>query len=572
MKDIERKKTQMAFDTDPFTAEVIKDSLQALCDEMAAAMVKTAISAVIHEIHDFAVCVNDPEGRTLCQGNGVPVFTGLIEPGIRAIIDKFVPVGDVQPGDIFVTNDPYGGGGAHLNDVSLIMPVYYDGKIVAWVANKGHWQDIGGMAFGSVSSDATELFQEGLILPQVKLYSRGQPIQSTLDIILANNRIPVPAMGDIRAGVAALKVGERRVLDLVEKYGVATVHYAMDSLIAYGEKVTREALAKIPDGTYEAQDWVEDGKPKAEQVEIKVKVIVDGDNMVIDLRGNPKQFQNAYNCTHILTRSGVQIAFKAITSPNTVGNHGTYKPLEVLTDPGTIVDCTAPAPVSMYAQVFIALTDLIWKAMAPVLPDRVGAGHYASLSAMIMATTHPETGLYVIGGMPHPGGWGAGPGADGIPAQYCVADGDSRNIPVEVAETRFGIELLQYALHDMPGGEGKWRGGMGVIFDYKIRADEGGLVTVFCGRGQYPSWGLDGGLDGGISYCELIRANGTTERHVIATSVPVAKGDVIRMVTGNGGGYGNPKERSSEAVAEDVKNGYISQEWAQTVYGYEETT
>ena len=159
-------------------------------------------------------------------------------------------VGEVEEGDIFVTNDPYGGGGAHLNDVSLVKPVFHNGEIIAWVANKGHWQDIGGMAFGSVSSDATEIYQEGLILPQVKLYSRGEPIQSTLDIILANNRIPVPALGDIRAGVAALRVGELRVLDLTKKYGVATVHYAMESLITYGERVTREALIKIPDGVY----------------------------------------------------------------------------------------------------------------------------------------------------------------------------------------------------------------------------------------------------------------------------------------------------------------------------------
>ena len=568
MSQTEKKVSQTTPDTDPFTAEVIKDSLQALCDEMAVAMVKTAISAVIHEIHDFAVCVNDPQGRTLCQGNGVPVFTGLIEPGIQAIIKKFQPKGEVEPGDIFITNDPYGGGGAHLNDVSIVKPVYFDGEIVAWVANKGHWQDIGGMAFGSVTSEATELYQEGLILPQVKLYSRGEPIQSTLDIILANNRIPIPAMGDIRAGVAALKVGEQRVLDLVNKFGVSTVHYAMENLIEYGEQVTRDSLAKIPDGVYEAQDWIEDGQPKAEQVEIKVKVIVEGDEMTIDLRGNPKQFENSYNCTHILTRSGVQIAFKAITSPNSVGNHGTYRPLKVLTDPGTIVDCDSPAPVSMYAQVFIALTDLIWKAMAPVLPERLGAGHYASLSAMIMATTHPETGQYVIGGMPHPGGWGAGPDADGTPAQYCVADGDSQNIPVEVAEARFGIELLQYGLHDIPGGEGQWRGGKGVIFDYKIRADEGGLMTVFCGRGQYPAWGLNGGLEGGISYCDLIHPNGETERHVIATALQVAKGDVVRMVTGNGGGFGDPKERPHEKVTDDIKNGYISKERAQEVYGY----
>src|SRR3977135_4186919 len=240
---------------DPFTIEIIKSSLVAIGDEMFYALQRTSKSTIIYETLDFGVAITDAQGRLVAQGNGVPLFIGTLDAAVNAVRDRFAATGSLRPGDIVVTNDPYGGGGTHLSDVSLIMPIYYGGELIAFVGNKAHWTEVGGKDPGSWTTDSTEVYQEGLQFPNVKLFTEGHPDQALLDILAANVRLPDMTLGDMWAGVAALRVGERRFLDLCEKYGRDTVLIAIESLLDHGEAMARQEPAKLPKGTFEAEDW-----------------------------------------------------------------------------------------------------------------------------------------------------------------------------------------------------------------------------------------------------------------------------------------------------------------------------
>ena len=545
---------------DPVTIELIQSSLDAISDEMFATMRKTAVSSIIYEVLDFGVAITDRNGFLASSGAGIPSFVGMLDYGVRAIIKKFSPAGDIHPGDIFVANIPHFGGVSHMNDVVLILPVFAEHKLLAWVANKAHWADIGGMAPSSIHPDATEVFQEGLQLPEIKLFERGAPIASVMEIILANSRMPETARGDLWAGVASMRAGERRIQELVAKYGAATVLHAIERFLDYGEAVSREALKRLPKGTFQAEDRLDDGRV------LTAKVTITEDEFIVDLRGNPPQDKGPFNSSFASTEVDSKVLFKAITSPGTPANAGSFRPLRLICDERSMFNAQYPAAMGLYYEVGIRALDIVWKALAPQLTDHLTAGHYASVCGTFIGGTHPDTGKRHVFIEPQLGGWGGAEGEDGDSAQYTASHGDTFNCAVEVTVARNGVRIDRLELNDEPGGEGKYRGGKGIRLDYRIRGDDF-WITAMYSRSKVAPWGLNGGHGGSLNYIEILRADGGEERYSSCAVLPLRRGDVVRIVTANGGGYGEPAGRSRDRVLADVKDGYITSRIAKEIYG-----
>ena len=546
---------------DPFTVEIIQNSLHSICDEMFVAMRRTAMSSIIYEVLDFGVGVMDAEGQLTTQGAGIPVFVGMLDSSAKQVLKKFGPSDDIHPGDIFITNDPHSGGVSHLNDVVLLMPIFHAGALVAWTANKAHWGDVGGMVSGSISTVADEVFQEGILFPEIKLFERGKPIASIIDMICANSRTPQYTLGDMWSGIASIRTGERRIVEMIDKYDVATVKFAMSSLLDHGEAVSRRALSAIPEGTYEATDRTDDG------YDTRVKVTIANGDFIVDLRGNPGPVPGPYNCPYQCTVVGAQIIFTALTGPTSVANEGTFRPLKVLTEKGSMFDAERPASAGMYFDPMMYTLDLIWKAMAPVVPERLGAGHMHSVCGTIFSSTHPDSGQLLVSCEPELGGWGAGPGRDGESGQFCAGDGETFNCPIEVNEVRNGLFVEQYAFRNDEGGEGEFRGGRGVRLDYRMRANDARLTGLYARTNGNPPWGLHGGRNGSLNSLQVLRTNGSIESHARISALELKAGDIVRITTASGGGYGDPRKRARERVLADLKNEFITPEQAEKHYG-----
>ncbi|MEM8696415.1 MAG: hydantoinase B/oxoprolinase family protein [Pseudomonadota bacterium] len=544
---------------DPITIDIIQSSLAAITDEMFATMRKTAMSSIIYEVLDFGVGLFDHDGNLTSSGSGIPAFVGMLEPGVKAIIAKF-GLDDIHEGDVFMTNMPHFGGVSHLNDVVLIMPVFCEGKLTAWLANKAHWADIGGAFPGSISPDAVDIYQEGLQIPEVRIIDRGKINQALLDTVTTNSRIPDTARGDFWAGVASTRAGERRVKAIAEKYGRDTVVYAIADYIALGEAQARRALKELPAGSYTASETLDDGQV------VQATITISEDEFIVDLRGNPSQNASAMNASYDATYVDAQMIFKAVANPQSFANAGSFRPVTLLTDKGSMFDAEYPAAMSVYYEVSMIIFDVLWKALAPVLGDKLPAGHFASICGTFIGGPHPETGEPQSIVEPQLGGWGACNDRDGLNALYTGYHGETFNCPVEVTEQRNGLMVDRLALTDEPGGEGRYNGGKGINLDYRVIEDNWWLTMAYV-RSETGPWGLNGGREGTTNYVVIRRADGSEQRHSVCTALTLNKGDVISVHTATGGGYGDPFERPTKLVRDDVKNGYVSAERAREVYG-----
>ncbi|WP_417452101.1 hydantoinase B/oxoprolinase family protein [Kordiimonas sp.] len=552
---------------DIFTTEIIKDALVALGDEMFNAMVRTSMSPIIYETTDFAVGATDARGNLLAQGNGVTAFLATLDTAVQSALTHY-EVSEIFPGDVFITNSPYEGGGTHLSDVVILVPVFHDDQLIAWTVNKAHWTEVGGAEPGSVSTNATEIYQEGLHFRFLKLYGRGAVNKALVSLIRDNVRLPDSTLGDMHAGVAAARVGARRIEDLVQKYGCPSVLAAMDDLLDYGERMTMAELKNLPKGVFEAEDIVEDDGLGNGPFTVRVKVTITDDRMVADYSASDPQVQGPINCSYTGLVTGARCIFKAITNSEIPANGGCFRALDVVCPPGTIVSASSPAPVSLYYEPLIAAIDVMWKALAPLLPDRLPAGHQRSVGATFVSGIHPDTGELFVMGEPLVGGWGASDRLDGDSGQFCCANGETFNIPVELFESRYGIQVEQYAFHDEDGGAGEYRGGKGVVLDYKVTSDEA-YLTYAASRTVSTPWGMNGGLPGSNNYAQILRLDGSVERHHMCTTVPARKGEVIRLITGTGGGYGDPAARPVDKLKSDILNGYVTLEQAVRDYGFD---
>ena len=551
---------------DPFTQEIIKNALVAIGDEMFEAMARSSMSPIIYEVLDYSVGLTDRNGDLIAQGNGTTVFLGMIDALVKQIIDKFGSANDINPGDVFISNDPYFG--THLSDVALAKPIFFENDLIGFAVNKAHWVDVGGMVPGSFTPSSTEIFQEGLQIPTMKVVEGGKTLDSILDLIAANIRLPKESLGDFWAGIAANNVGADRLVKLYEKYGAAAMDTAMSGLLDYGEAMIAQELKKLPNGVYEATDWIDDDGHSEAPLQVCVRVEVSDETFKVDFTGSAPQALGPINHGRTALVAAVRTIFKALTNPQIPSNGGCFRALEVICPEETVFTAKRPAPVSTYWETMLYAEDLIWKAMAEQLPDRLTAGHVLSVCAFILSATHPESGDDVIFVQPLVGGWGAMKNRDGLNGQFSVADGETYNIPIEIQEARYGVRAKQYALHNEDGGEGKHRGGKGVYLDYEIMCDEANFSGSF-GRFKFPPWGVSGGANGSSNYVEIIRKGKTDDEREIygkPSQVQLKRGDIVRCVTATGGGWGDPRERADELLRDDVKNGYVTEEQLNRLY------
>jgi N-methylhydantoinase B len=524
------------------------------------------MSTIIYEVLDFAVGLTDAQGYLITQGNGVTLFLGTLDFGVRSVLEKFGPA-NLKPGDIYITNDPYTGGGTHLSDVSIIMPIFYEDQLVAFAANKAHWTEVGGMAPGSWTTNSTEIYQEGLQFPCVKLFDQGQPIQSLIDLVRANVRTPDMSIGDMYGQVASVRIAAQRFQEMCQKYSLEVVMAGIEALLDYGEELTRQELGKLPAGVYEAVDYIDDDGIGHGPFEVRVKVTIAGDKMICDYTGTHAQVPGPINCSRTGLYSAARAVLMALTDPAIPASEGCFRAVEVICPDGTIFTCSRPAPVSTYWETMLYASDLIWKAMAPVLPDRLPAGHFLSVCGTVVAGLHPDSGELFLLVEPQAGGWGAGADKDGENGLVCLGDGETYIIPVEVCETRYGVLVDQFGFDISDGGAGQFRGGRGLVRDYRITANEAWFTGTF-GRHKYLPWGMAGGEEGSKNYTQFLFADGRAPKIYGKTAqLHLKKGDVARLITGSGGGYGDPMVRSVEQVQDDVKNGYITLDQAKQEYG-----
>lgn len=544
--------------TDQITLEIIQNSLQAAADEMFAAMRKTAMSSIIYEVLDMGTGITDAEGRIASSGAGIPAFIGVLDKSVQFILGKH---DEIRPGDVFITNDPWHGGVTHLNDLVLAMPVFAEGQLIAWAANIAHNSDVGGMAPGSLSGEATEIFQEGLRLPAVKLIREGVTDQAVMDIITTNSRMPDFLLGDVWAAIASVRVGAKRLEELAGKYGAATFTEAMESFMAFGHKSASAELANLPKGTFELSEEQDDGRI------YNVKVTITDEDFIVDLRDNPDQDAGCTNTSRDGTMICAQMVFKSVTDPDTPANDGSFRPLQVLTREGSVFHAKEPAAIGFYFETEVRVYDLIWRCLAPHIPARLPAGHFSSICGTFIGGIHPDTGRQYTIIEPQIGGWGAWEGRDGNSCIFSGFHGETYNTPAEISEARNGLYVDRMALNTEPGGEGEFTGGRGLVLEYRIRT-KNGFVTAGYTRSKIKPWSLEGGEEGSGNYVEVIKPDGT-ERYAFVSGLGLKTDDVVRVVTSSGAGFGDPKKRTLSRVSKDIKNGFISRERAAAVYDYE---
>lgn len=552
---------------DQFTLDIIKDSLHAIGEEMFIAVARSSKSPVIYETLDFASALTDASGNLLTQGNGVTCFIGLLSSMVKTVLNKFGFKNDILPGDMFLINDPYLGGGSHLSDVGIVMPIFVENEIVAFSANKAHWTEVGGKDPGSWGVDSTEIYQEGLQFSCIKLANQGKMNDAVLDIIASNVRFPDLSIGDMWAQVAGLRTGEKRFIELCKKYGKDTVLMAISRLLKTSEETSLRELRKLPKGSYSAVDYIDSDGLGSGPLKVMVKVTITDDEFICDFTGSHPQVLGPINTTYFGLLSAVRVMFLAATNPSQDINDGVFTPLRIIAEKGSIFNAVRPASVSTYWESLLFAIDLIWQALAPVLPEKLTAGHLLSVCGFNMSGIHPYTKEPYLNVAPSQGGWGAGKGMDGQNAQFCIGDGETYNIPAEVLETRYGFIVEEYKLLADGAGKGEYRGGSGVIKRYRYLNDNNFFTGTF-GRHDFVPWGSNGGGKGSQNKFTVIKADGSIDGpYAKYPRYPLNKGDILEMTMGTGGGYGNPYKRSIEKVIMDYKNEYITLEQAEEDYG-----
>jgi N-methylhydantoinase B len=553
---------------DAFTAEVIRNAIISITDEMKRNLQRTSYSPIIYEAEDFTVGLFDADGETLSIGLGLPMFIGGLSDSIKAKL-AFWGKDGIHPGDILLTNDPEVMG-SHLNHMIFSLPVFHDGELIAFASSMAHWPDVGGV-LGGVTRD---IYSEGIQLPFVKIFKCGVQDAELTAIIRANCRNPDRAMGDFRAQVASIRTGERRLLQLLTRYGNDAFRQSMQLIAEQSERFARAAVREIPDGVYEAESFMDDDAVTlGKHIQIHVKVIVDGDQMTIDLSGVSPQVIGYFNAGMTAGRSAAQVAFKCLTSPLLLPiNHGSFRPVEIVLPPGKVISATKPAAVRWWMTIPMTVVDTVFKALAYASPERVIAGHHASLGGggpyvyIDPATGNtylPDGGAIGLAG----GGWGATSDHDGMNATVCLNDGDTHNTPVEASEAKSPMVCIERALVPDSGGAGKYRGGLGVRVNIELLVP--GMYQSQIERSQCPPWGLHDGQAGVANRIEIARRDGSIQTFATAKANPtrLEAGDRCITEMGGGGGFWSPLEREPERVLADVRSGYVSVAAAERDYG-----
>jgi N-methylhydantoinase B len=547
----------------PIVAEIIRNALVSVTNEMKIDLMRSSYNPIIHEMLDFSVGLFNHQAETLAQAAGLPQFLCDMPNAIRSILSDCGGLEALEEGDIYLTNDPYTSS-FHVNDVTVIEPVFLEGQVVAFAGARAHWHDMGGKSAGG-STDATNVYQEGLFLRSIRLSKAGELDENVIRIIEGNSRLPNAVVGDLRAQIAACHTGVKRLQAVIGRYGLDTFSTSTSLIIQQGEEMARAAVREIPDGEYHAEGFLDnDGVELDRRLTVAVTVRVEGDEIEFDLAGTTGAAAGPLNANRYITESELRLAFKTLTTPMEPANEGHFRPLRVVVPEGCLLDAQRPSPTLLAFVPLELLVDLVRKALAPAIPQKVTAADYGRCCVMHAAGRSPRDGSFIIIADTEGGGWGAKPFADG---ENALLFGDIRVIPVEVMEHKYPVLLEQYTLREDSGGPGRFRGGLGIVRDYRC-TDELELLTGY-DRHDCPPWGLFGGEAGAPNTVVVMRANGETDEFRKATEYVLRKGDVVSFRTAGGGGYGDPKRRDRQLLLSDLADGYVSLEAAVRHYGYE---
>lgn len=526
--------------TDKVTTEIIRCALVQAAEDMNTTLIRSSYTPVIYEAKDCAVALLDAEHNVLGQSSGLPIFLGNLEVCTRETERRYGR--DVwRDGDVWVLNDSYIGG-THLNDVTVYGPIFVDGRLAGFAASRAHWLDMGSKDPGG-SMDSTSIYQEGLRLGPVRLYAGDEPCHDLHEVIANNVRFPHATLGDMRAQVACVRTGQRRLTEIVSRWGLSSVLAAREEIFAQTERLERAAVAAVPDGAYYASGYLDnDGIDLDRPLPVHVRITVTGDELDVDLTDCADQTTGPVNCGAAQAVAAVRVAFKALFSADVPLNGGSFRPLSVRTRPGSMLAAQSPAACQYYYSHLGLVIDLVVKALADVLPDRAAAASYGDSLIVQFTGVDPRTGRLFVSQEATVGGWGAWEGGDGETCLINSVNGALRDMPIEVLETLFPLRVHRYAVREGSGGDGQWRGGDGVVREYEFTA--AGDLSLWFERSVTPAWGLAGGADGAPPQVTLNPGTPAERALLKANALSVHSGDMLRCESGGGGGYGVSAEES----------------------------
>lgn len=535
---------------DPIAIEVIKNALLSLANEMAVVVVRTAHSQVVRDSLDFSTAVFDADGRVVAQGLAIPLHLGAMPEALAQLREAYS--GRIEKGDVYLLNDP-DQGGMHLPDLFMFAPVVVDGEVFAWLGCVAHHADVGGRVAGSNAVDSTEIYQEGLQIPILKLYDAGVENETLSAIIRRNVRLPTVVTGDLAAQLSSLSVGERGMLALVTTYGIEGLRFAFDVILDHTERIVRDSIREIPDGVYEFEDYIDDDGFGSGSIRIVAKVEISGDMLTVDFAGTNSQVRSALNATESFAKAAVYTAFLCfVSSGEVLNNDGLYRSILVYVPEGTILNPRRPAPRAARGLTGFRVIDAVLGALHKAMPERgIAAGEGGPTMISIGMTDPDGTSRVMVDFVC--GGWGARPGLDGLDGASPLGANLS-NVPVEQIELEYPIRVVRYGFLANTGGPGKFRGGLSVEREFVFLGDLG-VLSVRSDRRDHPPYGLDGGLPGSPSANVL--NPGTHEEALLPTKFTreIRSGDTFRHVTAGGGGLGLRNERTNESIERDMKEG-----------------
>jgi N-methylhydantoinase B len=550
---------------DPITTEIVRSAFKAAADEMNATLIRSAYTPIIYEMKDCSVALLDGNHRVLGQSAGLPIFLGNLEICTR-ITEETYGRDAWRPGDVWIMNDSYLTG-THLNDMTVFGPIFHDGELVGFAACRAHWLDVGAKDPGG-PMDSTEIYQEGIRVPPLRVVEGGAERADVVDLLGTNSRFSYPAIGDLGAQIACVNTGQARLQAIIERHGLATVLTAREQIFAQTERFEREAIAAIPDGTYTAEGCLDDDGVSGEPCWIRVSVEVGGDEMRVDLTGSDDAQAGPVNCGEAQAVSAARVAYKLLINPDNPPDGGAFRALTVDVRRGSVLAAEDPSPCQWYFTPLGLLIDLVVKALAEVLPEQAAGASYGDSMVISMSGLDPRSGQPWLDLEPTVGGWGAWQGSDGESGLINNVNGSLKDLPIEVFETKFPMRLTEYAFRADSGGAGRWRGGNGIVREYRVGCDELTLYLWF-ERSKTPGWGLFGGGDATPPIVVINPGRDDERRMLKASRVRLVRGDVIRTMTGGGGGFGDPAERDPEAVRADVRDGHVTATAAREIYGVE---
>ena len=554
---------------DPITLEVLREAFVSIVREMRVTIIRTAYSSILYEGEDFSCVLMDGDAQIVAMSKGQdhPLHIVPIAWSMKAVREKFGD--DIHPGDMFLHNDPYTGG-THLNDVALIYPVFAEGRMFVFPVVRAHWGDVGGMSPGSLSGGTTEIFQEGVRIPPIRIVDRGRPNQAALDLVFSNMRGPRERMGDFDAMVGTCRKAAERIELLAERYGVATMRATVAELMDRAERRMRRAIAALRDGEYVYEAHLESGRERLEPLTVRAQVTVAGDAITVDLTGTSPQTAGPTNVGPAMAPTGAFTIIKSFLDPGADVNSGAFRPLTVITPPGTIVNANPPAPCGGMVEVKYCVETAVMGALAPALGGKVAGDLKGGGNHCYVGGPHPRTGETFIFYEYPAGGTGGYDGGDGSNTVRAWTESDMTTLqPIEALEQLYPVRVEATALREDSGGPGRWRGGLGLTRAVRIQAPHTKL-SVLAEKAVLPPFGVCAGFPGAHNRFWVRRDGAPIAPSPLPGKVsgfPIEVDDVLMMESSGGGGFGDPLERDPAMVAADVAEGYVTRDAATSMYG-----